>query len=180
MKFRANGNVPADVKAFNHDSLAIAWPKVIARAWLYQKEFSDNAALTEENRFAEITAPTTDDHWYADLLSQNPAKVKKVFIDEGLVTLASKSASDESNNWEQWITSDIYVVKSAKEIEITIPACEDVNGYNPEDSTNGWTDVKGLDHTVVYTLPESPEKDAEFALALADYCCAGKTYVFTG
>ena len=179
-KFTTNGNAPEDAKVFNHESLAIAWPRIIARAWLYQKEFSANAELIEQGKYQEIIDANADDNWYFALMSQQPDNVKKAFISEGLVTLGSKSSTTGDNNWEQWITSDLYVVKFSNDIEINIPAVEAGGDYDPANANNGWTDVKGIDHTVVFTLPEAPEKDEEFALALADYSCAGKTYVFTG
>ena len=68
------------------------------------------------------------------------------------------------------------------------PIAIDLKGYDWEDKLlyqftgsriNGWTDVKGLQHVLVLTLPNSPEEAEHSGLAVADYEAAGRVYPFT-
>lgn len=176
--FSKNGNAPEDSKFFIHESFGSAWAKVIARSWLYVKESPENAAKIEDGMFAEISNPNDDDTWYAALLSNDTESVKGALIEEGLVKLASlREGSDE---WSRWVSSKVYVLPEGGERTINIEAA-DTGVYEESSSSavNGWSNVAGIDHTVVLTLPQAPSDDAEFAVALADYCCSGKTYVFS-
>jgi hypothetical protein len=176
--FSKNGNIPEDSRFFIHESFGNAWAKVIARSWLYVKESSENAAKIESGKFSEIVDPNNDDKWYQSLLSNDTTNVKKALIEEGLVKLGS--LREGSEDWDRWVSSKVYVLPEGGERSLTIEA-EDLSGYdvNADSSVNGWSNVNGLDHTVVLTLPSAPEDEAEFAVALADYCCTGKTYVFS-
>jgi hypothetical protein len=44
---------------------------------------------------------------------------------------------------------------------------------------NGWSEVNGLGHVLVLTLPPRPENPEEFGLATVDYEAAGLVYPFT-
>jgi hypothetical protein len=179
IQFSQNGNAPINAKFLNHESLEQAWSRVIGRAWLFQKEYAEDAKSI--NTLNADALKTDDHHWYKNLLSQEPELVKKAFIDEGLVTLGTQQSMDSDFDYSQWITSDIYVINFDQQMDLVIPASKENKEYNIEENTsNGWSDVNGIDHTVILSLPEAPSDAAEFALALADYCCAGKTYVFTG
>jgi hypothetical protein len=186
--FSKNGNAPEDAKYFNHESFRAAWPKVIARVWLYKKENegSDITEGIEKGLFcntpeSELQSFSEDDKWYWKLLSNDSDLVKRALIEEGLVTLGTSVSNAEENDWSQWISSNILVLPYGGKRTVRIEAVDDGELYSQKGSSNenGWENVKDIDHTVVLTLPFAPEAEEEFALALADYCCTGKTYVFT-
>lgn len=186
--FSQNGNAPEDAKYFNHESFGAAWPRVIARVWLYKKENEGDATVEgiESGKYngvpeSELSGFSADAVWYWKLLSSTPSLVKEALVEEGLVTLGTSVANAEENDWAQWVSSDILVMPYGCEKVISVPAVENGAQYSKEGSigNNGWSNVNDIDHTVVLTIPYPPESEEEFALALADYCCTGKTYVFT-
>lgn len=176
--FTKNGNAAEDAKFFIHESFGNAWARVIARAWLYVKESPENATKIENGSFSDIQSPNHDDLWYKALLSDDINSVKDALIEEGLVKLAS--LREGSEDWNRWLSSKILVLPEGKERTLTIESTEECSyDINAAVSENGWSNVEGLDHTVVLTLPRAPSDETEFAVALADYCCTGKTYVFS-
>ena len=179
--FSTQGNTPENVKFFIHESFGTAWSKTIARVWLYKKDSdsSERAALIEDGKFTDIIDPNADDVWYNQLLSNDTVEVKNALVEEGMVDLSSLTAG--SDDWKRWMTSTVYVLLAGSSRTIDIEAGSDELGLysRPSAGNNGWEAVNGIDHTVVLTLPEAPANAAEFAIALADYCCTGKTYVFS-
>ncbi|WP_022940768.1 hypothetical protein [Psychromonas hadalis] len=181
VQFSSQGNAPQDIKFFIHDSFGTAWPKVIARAWLFKKDLvsTNNATLIENGKYRDIVQPNLDDIWYNKLLSDDTSEVKSALIEEGLVNLSSLQAGSEE--WDKWVTSSVIVMLAGTERTINIAAGSDEQGVYIANSNggNGWDNVNNIEHSVVLTLPEPPVDESEFAVALADYCCTGKTYVFT-
>jgi len=181
INFSAQGNTPENVKFFIHESFGTAWSKTIARVWLYKKESTsaENAVLIESGCYRDIVSPSLDDIWYANLLSDNSDDVKTALVEEGLVDLSSLESG--SQDWKKWVTSSVYILLAGRTRQITIDAESDEQGVysRPSSGGNGWEGVGGIDHTVVLTLPEAPKEATDFAVALADYCCTGKTYVFS-
>lgn len=179
--FSSQGNAPEDVKFFIHESFGSAWSKVIARVWLYKKDpiSFENSKLIETGNYQKIAKPNQDDVWYNNLLSDNTADVKSALVEEGLAELGSLNAG--SDEWEKWVSSTVFVMLAGTERTINIEAEDDKKGsYSvAKPGKNGWDGVNSIEHTVVLTLPEPPSEESEFAMALADYCCTGKTYVFT-
>lgn len=171
--FSANGNAPENAKFFIHESFGTAWAKVIARSWLFTRENPEEAAKIENGELGNLS---DDGKWYSLLLSDNSENVKQALVEEGLVSLGALEKDTEE--WKQWLSSEVYVLPQGREKELTISAVSEPGEYQ-NSSENGWSSVKGLDHVVVLTLPQAPADDAEFAIALADYCCTGKTYVFS-
>jgi hypothetical protein len=120
--------------------------------------------------------------WIEKLMAHDGALVLEAFMEEGLILNAT--ADSRSDNWHEYFSTKIRVVGFGQSFEHIIKisqASDESTGYQISETPggNGWENVSDLNHTVIYTLPEPPEDEADFATALADYCTTGKVYVFT-
>jgi len=170
-------NEPYNIGFFIDKAWQHCWTRVIGRAWLYQLECADKAAVIEKG--SQIAMPGPDDRWYTDLLSKDPVRTKKALAAEGLEFLAGENAEQE--NWQDWIFTRMIVRTRNQEIKVKIASdiCEDVQcddksaGYVRNRSCNN---AQSLAHFLILTIPPTP-KDAKYVgKAIADYMATNKVY----
>jgi hypothetical protein len=120
--------------------------------------------------------------WIEKLMAQDSALVLEAFMEEGLILNATEG--ERGDDWHKYFSTRLRVVGFGQSFDhiINHPVLDDGSaGYQVSENPggNGWENVSNLNHTVIYTLPDPPVDEADFATALADYCTTGKIYVFT-
>ena len=160
-------------------SWGIAWPKVIARAWMEQGNDS----------------PQTE--WYSRLMSGYPDQVLDALVEEGFIVNAFSTPTPEKiNECKTWFKKNMKIVVSESSQDVSLRMGNkttevlrqaSMDGYDTEQTlgatntirANGWRNVNGLEHVLVLTLPPKPQKPNCQAVASADYVATGKIYPFT-
>jgi hypothetical protein len=160
-------------------SWGIAWPKVIARAWMEQG--------------GDLPAS----EWYEKLMSKHPDRVLDALVEEGFIVNAfSRPTNEKIEECKKWFKKNVKIVISESSLDLTMNVGGKTTGvlrkaskdmYDVERTqdagggirVNGWKNVNGLEHVLVLTLPPKPTVPNCQAVASADYVATGKIYPFT-